>query len=124
MLGGSGLGLGLADFTDALATDPAYRDLMSKITVHGDDSCDAIYPNQFPSVVEVDTIDGRTLRCEMWSNRGGTEWPLTDAELEQKFTDNASGLLDPETISGVIESCRNLATISDVGQMLSPLRIF
>jgi len=122
LLGGGGLGLGLDDFTDALATDPAYRELMAKITIHGDDACDAIYPNQFPAVLEVDTIDGRTLRCEMWSNRGGTNWPLTDTELGRKFADNAHGLLGADSIGTVIASCRALAGAPDVAELMSPLR--
>ena len=122
LLGGGGLGVGLGDFTDALANDPTYRELMAKITVHGDDACDAIYPHQFPAVVEVDTIDGRTLRSEMWSNRGGSDWPLTDAELGQKFTDNADGLLSSQVISQVISSCRDLSIQRDVAGLMSPLR--
>ncbi len=124
LLGGGGLGVGLDDFTDDLASDPRYRELMAKITVHGDDACDAIYPHQFPAVVEVDTVDGRTLRCEMWSNRGGNDWPLTDRELGQKFTDNATGLLSQDSIASVISSCHQLSNAPDVAQLMSPLSAF
>src|SRR6516165_7947342 len=42
LIGGGGLGLGIEDFTDALARDPIRRALMSSISVISDPRCDAI----------------------------------------------------------------------------------
>lgn len=95
LLGGGGLGLGLSDFTDELAVDPVRRDLMSRVTVHGDDRCDRVYPHQFPAVLTVDTTDGRTLECAVMTNRGGPERPLSEGELRGKFEENVRGLVKP-----------------------------
>ncbi|MTD15763.1 MmgE/PrpD family protein [Nakamurella sp. YIM 132087] len=90
LFGGSGLGAGLSDYTDALAQDPARRALMATVTVRGDATCDAIYPHQFPAIARVRTVDGRELTVQVLENRGGPGNPLTDAELRTKFTDNCT----------------------------------
>ena len=65
LFGGGGLGLGLDDFTDELAQDPARRAVMAKVDVVPDERCDEIYPFQFPAVVTADAP--RPARC--WSRR-------------------------------------------------------
>ena len=53
LLGGSGLGVGLDDFTDELARDPRRRALMQRVDVVADARCTAIFPEQFPAVLTV-----------------------------------------------------------------------
>ena len=88
LIGGSGLGLGLNDFSDELLNDPARRALMSKISVTGDTRCDSIFPDQAPSILSVRTVDGRSLIEESMVNRGSPERPLSDHELSVKFSEN------------------------------------
>ncbi len=121
LLGGSGLGLGLADFTDALATDPTRRALMSRITVGADERCDEIYPSQFPAVLTVRTRDGSTLTAEVLANRGGPQNPLTDAELAAKFADNADGLLDREDRGQIVAAAGRLDTQAELESVMGPL---
>jgi len=111
LVGGSGLGLGLGDFTDDRATDPVLRDLMARITVGGSVECDAVYPHQFPAVLEVETWDGRTLVERVMVNRGGPDRPLTAGELRAKFTDNTSHLLGPRTADRVVAAVGGLADV-------------
>jgi 2-methylcitrate dehydratase PrpD len=111
LTGGSGLGLGLTDFTDARAQDPQLRSLMAKITVGGSEECDAIYPNQFPAILDVTTNDGRRLVEKVLENRGGPLRPLSDAELRSKFMDNTSGVIDAEAAQRVIDAVESLAEV-------------
>jgi len=62
LLGGSGLGLGPDDFSDALAMDARRRDLMAKVTVEADRRCDEVFPSQAPCIVEVETSDANHRR--------------------------------------------------------------
>ena len=121
LLGGSGLGAGLADFTDALAADPARRALMAKVTVVGDDRCDAIFPNQFPAIVTAHTADGREWTAEVLTNRGGPARPLSEAELAAKFADNVAGRLTPATAATVRELALTLDSVADLAALLRPL---
>ncbi|MEU5551038.1 MmgE/PrpD family protein [Micromonospora sp. NPDC047793] len=121
LFGGGGLGLGLGDFTDDLARDPARRALMARVDVVADDECTKIFPYQFPAVVTVRTDDGRTWREEVLTNRGGPQRPLSDAELAMKFRDNVAGRLDPDTTDQVVAAVAGLADVTDVADLLRPL---
>lgn len=85
---GSGLGMGLDDYSDELARDPERRRLMALVTVVGDDECDAIFPHQFPAAVRLTTTDGTLLEEKVLANRGGPQRPLSDEELAVKFRAN------------------------------------
>lgn len=107
--GGGGLGLALEDFSDEAAVDPELRDVMSRVTVAGSAACDAIYPFQFPAVLEVDTVDGRHLRVEVLANRGGDRRPLDSSELATKFDGNTRGVLAPRAAKEVSSAIAGLA---------------
>lgn len=124
LLGGTGLGAGLADFTDELAADPVRRAIMAKVEVVPDAACDAIFPHQFPATVVVRDADGREWRAEVTANRGGPQRPLTDDELGVKFTDNTRGRLGAETAEGVRDAALSLDALTDVGALLRPLAAF
>ncbi|WP_433499956.1 MmgE/PrpD family protein [Sphaerimonospora sp. CA-214678] len=123
LFGGGGLAVGLEDYTDALAQDPARRELMAKVTVGGDSECDAIYPFQFPAILTVRTTDGREFVEKVLANRGGSDRPLTDAELARKFRDNAGRVLPQSAISAVEAATLTFGTaagntVADVMDML------
>ncbi|WP_348537132.1 MmgE/PrpD family protein [Nocardia carnea] len=101
LLGGSGLGVGHADFTDAAAKDPRTLELARLVTCHGDDRCDEIYPHQFPAVLRVRTRDGAWHQARVDHNRGGPANPLSDDELTEKFDLNVEGRLTPESARAV-----------------------
>jgi 2-methylcitrate dehydratase PrpD len=94
LIGGSGLELGLDDFTDELAADPARRALMAKVEVVENPECSEVFPEQFAAVLTAWTTDGRTLVERVMTTRGGPSRPLSDEDLARKFTDNAGRLLD------------------------------
>ncbi len=121
LFGGGGLGLGLDDFTDALAQDPARRAVMAKVDVVPDERCDAIYPHQFPAVVTLRTTSGEVLVEEVLTNRGGPARPLSDDELGRKFTDNVAGRLDADAADAVRRDVLSLRDVPDLGAVLAPL---
>jgi 2-methylcitrate dehydratase PrpD len=122
LLGGGGLGVGLDDFTDELARDPRRRALMALVEVVPDERCTALFPHQFPAVVRVRTRDGAELVERVHTTRGGPQRPLSFEELATKFRDNAGRLLPPEDVERVRETCARLATLTDLGDLLAPLR--
>ncbi|WP_434441652.1 MmgE/PrpD family protein [Lentzea sp. E54] len=124
LLGGSGLGAGLEDFTDELAADPARRAIMAKVDVVPDAACDAIFPRQFPATVVLRDVDGREWRAEVTANRGGPQRPLSDAELGVKFSDNIRGRLSAGTAETVRVAALSLDTLTDVSALLRPLAAF
>ena len=121
LLGGSGLGLGLDDFTDDLARDPLRRSLMARVDVVADPRCDAIYPHQFPAVVTLRTTSGEELVEEVLANRGGPGRPLSDDELATKFADNVAGRLHPDAADAVRRAVHDLPAARDLTGVLAPL---
>jgi 2-methylcitrate dehydratase PrpD len=119
--GGSGLGVGLADYSDALAQDPARRRLMALVDVVSDERCDAIYPMQFPAIVRVRTDDGRLWVEEVLANRGGPERPLSVDELAVKFRENVEGRLDDATATSLEQLILALRSVLDVADLMRPL---
>lgn len=106
LFGGAGPGLGLEDFTDALATDLDRRALMARVTIVADPACDAIYPDQFPAIVRVRTRDGRELHREVLTNLGGPHRPLTEDDIARKFRDNATRVLSDADAAAVERALR------------------
>lgn len=121
--GGSGLGLGLADVADARVTEPRIVDAMFKVSVVASEECDAIYPHQFPAVVEVVTRDGRTLVEKVLVTRGGPQNPLTADELATKFRDNVASMLTEAQAAAVIDVVTSLpnAPAGVAADLMAPL---
>jgi 2-methylcitrate dehydratase PrpD len=119
LLGGSGLGLGLEDFTDANARDPDRRALAARVEVVADAECDAIYPMQFPAVLTVRTRSGEQEE-RVLLNRGGPDRPLTTEELTLKFRDNAGRSLGEEAVALIEEAAARLEELESAGDLLIP----
>ncbi|HEX5407057.1 MAG TPA: MmgE/PrpD family protein [Pseudonocardiaceae bacterium] len=122
LLGGSGLGVGLDDFTDELARDPRRRELMAKVSVVADEKCSAVFPAQFPAVLKIRTRDGQEHVAEVLVNRGGPDNPLSFDELATKFRDNASRFLDDDAVDALAAVVAKLDELDNVDPVLVPLR--
>lgn len=96
LAGGSGLGVGLDDFTDDLLRDPIRLDLASRVCVEAAAEFDTEFPERFPAEVTVTTTGGRELTERVLDPRGGPEAPLSADEVTAKFADNVRSVLEPE----------------------------
>jgi 2-methylcitrate dehydratase PrpD len=121
LLGGTGLGAGMDDYTDELARDPERRALMAKVHVEPDDRCTEIFPHQFPAVLTVRLTDGREVVEEVLTTRGGPERPLSFEELTAKFEANAARTLDTEQTAALARACAELDRCGELTGVLAPL---
>jgi 2-methylcitrate dehydratase PrpD len=121
LFGGHGLGLGLGDFTDELARDPARRALMAKVDVVADAAATDVFPRQFAAVLTAVTHGGDTMEERVMTNRGGAQRPLSDDELGLKFADNARRGLAEGDIDRVRQAVWSLAEAPDLQACLGPL---
>jgi hypothetical protein len=53
------------------------------------------------------------------ANRGGPQRPLTSAELESKFSDNATRALDADAAAAVVRAVRALRDAPDVAELVA-----
>src|SRR5215468_7046272 len=108
MIGGTGLGLGIDDFTDLLVREPRRVALMQRITVVADPRCDAVFPDQAPAVLTVVTTGGDQLIEAVMVNRGGPDKPLEEGELVAKFDDCAERGLPPHIVRSLRTAIEDL----------------
>lgn len=118
LLGGGGLGLGLADFTDERAFDPAVLAVAAKVRCVPDERCSEIFPYHFPAIARIRTRSGELEPIEVLVNRGSPERPLSSAEMSTKFADCASSALAPEVLSELDGLLVDLAAQPGVGRIV------
>ena len=119
LIGGTGLGLGLADFDDELVRDPDRRALMDRVDVVADPVCDDIFPEQFPAILRVTTKDGRQLEEQILTTRGGPERPLSDDEIRSKLADNVRGWIGDDAAALIGSVMDDPATLDDVAAVMA-----
>jgi 2-methylcitrate dehydratase PrpD len=78
--------VGLDDFTDEAARDPAVLALAAKVRYRIDPNNP--YPNNFTGHIRATLADGRVIEERQPHMRGGAHEPLTRADLEEKFALN------------------------------------
>jgi 2-methylcitrate dehydratase PrpD len=66
------------------------------------------FPRYYSGEVVIETTDGRTLRHREEFNRGSDGQPLSAADVEQKFRDNAARVMSPARIERVIDLAMTL----------------
>ncbi|AEW98580.1 MmgE/PrpD family protein [Streptantibioticus cattleyicolor] len=96
LLGGAGLGVGLADFTDEAVTDPARLALAARVRCAADPVCDTLFPRSLPAGLLVRIRGGQEgMLAHVPVSRGGEGNELGPDDLLAKFHDNAA-LVMPE----------------------------
>src|SRR5690606_20280958 len=103
---------GLAEFTDDALHDPVLARLRSITTAAGDAS---VGEDQVDIEVELD--DGRVLKLFVEESLGNLKRPLSDAQLEEKFRDQAVRVLSPARVDALIEQCRRIDELEDAGEL-------
>lgn len=110
----------LAELEDAALGDTTVLDLCAKTRCEPDATLP--YPKYFPGRVSVRTTDGRTLERTEPINRGAADLPLSDAEIEAKFLDNAQRSLNrdqAELIRGMLADLENQKDLSVLAKALT-----
>ena len=111
----------LGSFTEEKINDPAIRKLMSKIIVKEDPESTALYGKSFPVFIIIDT--GKMI-TNSWIEypKGHPQNPLTDKELESKFTELTSGFNGMPRYENFFCNIRNMEQLSDIKNIWLHLR--
>ena len=103
---------GEKQFSDRAVRDPAVIALRGKVVPVIDPS---IKPEQVEMSIELN--DGRVLTKRIEHAIGSLEKPMSDKDLERKFSDLAEGILPREQTAKVMELCRNVEGLADAGEI-------
>jgi 2-methylcitrate dehydratase PrpD len=100
---------GERQFSDRAVRDPTIAALRDRIaaTVDADVSADA-------AEIGIILRDGQHLRTFVAHAIGSLERPMSDADLESKFTTLAAGILPANRIRRLMDLCWNVEDLSDV----------
>jgi 2-methylcitrate dehydratase PrpD len=103
---------GLKEFTDEAVRDPALARIRSITTAVADPS---VTEDQVR--IEVVLSSGRTIELFVEESLGNVRRPLSDADLEEKFRDQAVLALPGATVERLIERCWQIESLDDVGAL-------
>jgi 2-methylcitrate dehydratase PrpD len=102
---------GLAEMRQDCIDDPDIAALRGRINAVPDDEI-----RSDESIVEATLTTGATLRAHVTNARGSVARPMTDAELDAKFMQQALIVLPRKTAETLLLLCRGAASLRDVGR--------
>jgi 2-methylcitrate dehydratase PrpD len=103
---------GEKQFSDRAVRDASVIELRGKVVPVIDP---AIKPEQVEMSIELS--DGRVLRKRIEHAIGSLEKPMSDADLERKFTDLAEAILPRQQTAKVMELCWKIEELADAGEI-------
>jgi 2-methylcitrate dehydratase PrpD len=112
---------GQSCFTPEMVADETLRSLASRVRVEIDPAIEREFPLKRTAALDLTTADGRLLHSEVPIARGEPELPLSQADIEAKFLDNACPALSPEQARAVIAEVQALDTRASCSRLFDLL---
>ncbi|MEL6423322.1 MAG: hypothetical protein AAFQ42_12875, partial [Pseudomonadota bacterium] len=103
--------IGTAELTPAVLTDPAIRDLADRITITSCPELTARSVNKRWADVTIVTRSGAMLASGPRTPRGDRDAPLSEAELENKYTAFAVPILGADRARRIADAARAIDTL-------------
>lgn len=109
---------GLAEFSDDAVQDPAVQSLGQRLSFKDDDSyqIDA-------ATVSLHFNSGDPVRMHIEHARGSVSHPLSDADLEHKFTELSARHLNPQQARALMDDIWNIEQLQDVSVLMQKTQI-
>lgn len=94
-----------------------------RVEVVEDPALTALMPDYRPARVIVTLTDGTVLRAETRTNRGDTEDPYDDTDLDEKYVELTARVWTPETARAVYDVCFAIDRTDDVRLLTGPMEV-
>lgn len=107
----------LDHYTDGSARDPQIAALRDLVVVHSSDSV-----GKRSALVSIELTDGRVLNHEVVDNKGTPGNPMSDADMTEKFLDNATPKLGADRAADVLARCWALEAADDFAAVVRGVR--
>ena len=108
---------GVESFTWEKIRDPAIQAFADKVEVFEDPALTAMMPDFRPSRVTVRLHDGTELSAEAKTNRGDTEDPYDDDELDRKYAELSGRVWGTTVANSVYDHCFAIDRLTDVNEL-------
>ena len=107
--------LTLDDLQPAALQDPEVLALARKVTYAID--AETNFPKHYSGAVEIVTTEGRTYSDREDVSKGSPERPMSRADIEAKFMENASRALPRDRAQGLMEAILDIERLDDVARL-------
>jgi 2-methylcitrate dehydratase PrpD len=112
---------GIREFSDEFVRSPEVQEIMKRVKTIHDPEIEAMGFAKILSRLEVRLRDGRILKKDSGPYKGGPENPLSEAELDEKFTTCAELALPREKFSRALELLKEIEKLKDIRTLMSSL---
>ncbi|HLZ43965.1 MAG TPA: MmgE/PrpD family protein [Candidatus Sulfotelmatobacter sp.] len=108
-----------AQFTMEKILDPKIREQLKKVEVVADPEIEKVFPALQRVIVHINTRNGRCFSKQLDFPKGDPRNPLTDREIEEKFSALAEGMLTDVAQKRVKEAIWNLERVGSVSELMA-----
>jgi 2-methylcitrate dehydratase PrpD len=108
---------GLDAFHTKTIFSPVVQEMLKKVEIVADPELHKLYPEKFPSNIEIYTKDGKVYKGEMYYAKGSAKNPFTDEEINDKFRGLTVPVIGTERTEKIIAMIENLESVADVNEL-------
>lgn len=106
-------------FTMKKIMDPKIREQLKKVEVVADPEIEKVFPALQRVIVQIQTKDGRSLSKQLDFPKGDPRNPLTDREIEEKFSALADGVLSQPAQKKLKDAVWNVERVGSVSDVMA-----
>src|SRR3954471_6364072 len=111
-----------AQFTMQKIMDPKIREQLHKVEVVADPEIEKVFPALQRVIVHIDTRDGRSFNKQLDFPKGDPRNPLTDQEIEEKFSALAEGVLSQPAQKKLKDAVWSLERVDSVAELMALMK--
>lgn len=115
--------ISLRQFDEAHISDEKLIALVQKIKCQEKKEYTDLYGTSFPTKITITTKDGTKFEKEVLDPKGHPRNPLTQEEIEAKFSSVAKGLIPEANQQKLVESIRDLENVKSMREIMSLLAV-
>ena len=108
---------GLDAFHPETIFKPLVQETLRKVEIIADPELNKLYPEKFPSQIEIETKDRKVYRGEMYYAKGSRQNPFSDEEVREKFRTLALPKMPKDKVEEIISTIENLESVENIGKL-------
>ena len=110
---------GLDSYHPETIFDPVVQETLKKVEIVADPELNNLYPEKFPSQIEIETNDGKVFKGEMYYAKGSPKNPFSDEEINEKFKGLSSPVIGDSKADQIVQAIEDLESVKDVNELTS-----